>query len=365
MIEPFAGRIAGGPRPTRGGEQLFETLEEVQFGAAGAAAPVRAADGVQPFFPMREPGQPAATGDAERDAARDHHCHGEENSNTSAPQSIVDQFPQMVREPPEVFKKTGQRREPFPDGIHKGIAAGTRPVRGQSRHIVAPEKLHVVDRLRPLRRPGIRRARGIRGGVQPPPAATRVALPAGQIQFGHFVGRQVYLHPSVRVPLTELPVVPHRVVFATLITVHDARRDPLAAQHQRQRRGEILAMARPVFGDKRLDRILIGRSAETLVERIAVAVRLQEVRFQHPHLADRVSVQRLGFAQDLLGGRGDPGEPAAIESLAIPHFLKVRTLLDAIPKVRIGQQCSLPTAEQSRGSKTVLPPRADHRQRRG
>ena len=67
--------------------------------------------------------------------------------------------------------------------------------------------------------------------------------------------RQIRLHPGVSVQLANLIIAAHEIPFAALIADHHPRGNPLAAEHERQRRGKVFAVPQRLFREEVFNRV--------------------------------------------------------------------------------------------------------------
>ena len=115
-------------------------------------------------------------------------------------------------------------------------------------HVIGPERIDPVQSLLPIlphragRRMVARRGRGVQPQPCPAGPAPRVVVAPAKLPRD-VAGRQVRLDPGVGVGLPHLVDLAADVPLVALVSQHHARRNPLAAEHQGQRRGEIFAMS--------------------------------------------------------------------------------------------------------------------------
>ena len=136
-------------------------------------------------------------------------------------------------------------------------------------------------------------------GVQPQPCPAgptpRVA-PAKPRR--DFLGGQVGLDPGVGVRLPHLVRLATAVVLVALESQDHPRRNPLAAEHQRQRGGKILAVPPAICENEVLDRVqaVVARLA---LKRILELAGCKELLLQHPRAAEVIAGGQTALGQPL------------------------------------------------------------------
>ncbi len=99
-----------------------------------------------------------------------------------------------------------------------------------------------------------------------------------------------------------------------------ARGDALAAEHQRQGTGEILAVAFRMAGDELFDRIGGGVLRRPLLQAVAETAGVQKTAFQQPGAGGRVVRRDLSFTEPPRAKRANPGRFSAGQSRYTSSF---------------------------------------------
>ena len=172
------------------------------------------------------------------------------SSGASSPAAVAPDSPRVgvdqVAQRQFLVQSQGSQNEPA--AVRRSAAARSRSTAsGHSRTTCRRDRTRSVPRSCSASVLGVGSSRS-----QPPPAA----VPRGRWhRQGFRSGFHIGLDPRMRVPLPDDEVVPDIVEFPSLVPDDHAGRDPLAAQHQRQGTGEILAMPPAMVDDKILHRI--------------------------------------------------------------------------------------------------------------
>ena len=279
-----------------------------------------------PQQPPQEQEHPAAGG--RQDQAENQQRRQPPPAQPVAADPIEDELPdsaadaaERVAPPCRVGEPFGRFLAPVEHGLIDGLAlAGAVHLHD----VIAPQRLE--PRVQRASRAGQPRGAGgrpvagsARRGVQAQPAAggPLPVLLAVEQPVGDVLGIEIGLDPGVGVPLADLEEVAHPVELVAVITHHHPGGNALAAEHQRQGRGEVLAVSPGVMGDEVLDGV-DGEVAVLGVEAVLELAGVAKPARQRPRPARPVLRRQPRLGNPLLGQGHQTGHGAA--PLPLGHF---------------------------------------------